>query len=778
MEWLAWYLELPTPGEGVAWRMITQSPWPENWPLWGRGFLAFLVVGVLVWAYRRQGGGLGAGRRSILILLRACALLLVGSLLAEPALTVEQTSLPPVAVLVDTSASMSFPDGMTYPLPTPGTAAGITRLEMAKRLLTVEASQWLDPLKQSHEIRFYTFDEKTQPLEIDSLPPDWKAVGSQSRLASAVKSVLAETRGTPPVAMVLLTDGISSAGDSERLSAASDILRRKGVQLHAVALGSQEPAKDLAIEEFQVSEFAFLGDPVLISGRLKSYGYAGRSLPLQIRDLATQAVLAEQTVEVSADGIIERLEPSFVPAAVGDYEISLEVPVQPGELNDTNNRLTRTIRVRDQQLRVLLIESSPRYEFRFLKQLLERERTIKLETILQEADLEYVQEDKSALSFLPVSENGLRDYDVIIMGDIAPGLITPDGQQRLLEYVRDQGGGMILIAGPRYNPVAFGGTPLEILLPFSLDNVEPTAETPQAPFRPRLTLLGQKGNSLFRFADQEAESLAIWNAFPALNWLLPISRLKPGAMVYAEHPHLSGENGPLPVLMTQRIGSGKIFYHATDELWRWRYRVGDLYYARYWVQAIRTLISGRTSTGDQLVELTADRLTYEAGESVTFRLRFLDDRLLPAETDEVTVMLERAGAEQRPVPLTSLPQAPTIFEGRTSLLPEGRYQAWLASPSLPSSSARAIEFQVESPQRELEQRVVDQADLQLATQKTFGRVYKPEEIRELAEQIPSGKPIVLATEWPQPLWSRWEPLILLVSLLTTEWLLRKRWKLV
>ena len=51
-----------------------------------------------------------------------------------------------------------------------------------------------------------------------------------------------------------------------------------------------------------------------------------------------------------------------------------------------------------------------------------------------------------------------------------------------------------------------------------------------------MTIEGQKGNSLFRLGNSEAESLRIWNGLPNLTWMIEISKLKPGARVFAEHP--------------------------------------------------------------------------------------------------------------------------------------------------------------------------------------------------------------------------------------------------
>ena len=104
----------------------------------------------------------------------------------------------------------------------------------------------------------------------------------------------------------------------------------------------------------------------------------------------------------------------------------------------------------------------------------------------------------------------------------------------------------------------------------------------------------------------------------------------------------------LPVIMLHFIGAGKIVFHATDETHRWRFRVGDVYFARYWVQTIRYLARSKLLSGSRTVEITTDREQYRRGDDVVMRVRFLDDRLAPPADDGVMVNLEAESAQRRP----------------------------------------------------------------------------------------------------------------------------------
>jgi hypothetical protein len=512
---------------------------------------------------------------------------------------------------------------------------------------------------------------------------------------------------------------------------------------------------------------------------VKSFGYAGKKLTLRLRKEGEEGVLATQEIKAPPDGQPLKVELSYTSSKPGEFDLILEVVPQSDETNKQNNAEMRHVSVREEKIRVLLVDGVPRYEFRYLKQLFERDKSTELSTLLQDADLEYSQEDRTALEHFPVKKEDLAKFDVIIFGDLNPGVLGPSVLENLRDFVREKGGSIVFIAGPQANPAAFNGTPLEAVLPFGPADVRVPAPDAASydSFHPVLTLEGQKGNSLFRLGDGEADSLRIWNSLPSLYWFVEIPKTKAGVRVFAEHPLKSGSNGRLPIIMLQQVGAGKVLYHATDESWRWRFRRGDLYYGRYWIQAIRYLSRGRLIGKDRTAELSVDQLVYQRGQPVTLRVRFVDEKFLPTDPSGVTVMVERKGEGRQPVKLTRLREAPTMFEGQLQRLSDGSYHAWISQPAF-NEAPPSTDFRVEAPLRELQRRGMDKADLQLAAKQSNGRLYSLDNVDTLPAEVPLGTPIPLQTDNPIPLWNRWEVLSVFAMLLTTEWMLRKRWRLV
>ncbi len=789
-----WYFGIASsgPGEGTQWQWLAKSLWPAGWPLWLALLVTAATITGLAWSYRREGAHLSTGARLLLTGLRLAAIAVALGLWTQPMLMVARSGLPSIVVLFDTSASMGLRDGDgSTNLSQSGAALAPRRWDRVLDAVTHDDARFLEELAERNPLRMYQFSATSTPIATGTAVGtlrggDWisalkslEPVGTSTRPAEGVRQILAELRGMPPAALIVLTDGIASESEADKLSLVADLVRRRGISLFVVPVGTSEPSKDLQLFDVVMDEVAFVGDPVIISGKLRATGLGNRNVTLRVVAEGESAPLAERVVPMKDGESAAKFELSLSTSAPAELELSIEVVPAAGESEVENNRERRHLSVRQERLHVLLLESAPRYEFRYLKQWLERDSSVILQTLLVDADPEYAREDRTAVGYFPVQKEDLWRYDVVILGDVSPSDLGGTAADWLSEFVRDKGGGLLMVAGPRHNPMSFAGTPLESLLPFTFDAIDVRAmsKSNTDEYRPRLTLDGQKGVPMFRFANSELASLETWNNLPGFYGLLPIQRLKPGVRVLAEHPYAPAKEGRLPVFVLQQIGAGKVLFHGTDELWRWRFRTGDTYFGKYWGQAIRFLSRARILGKDRSAELLVDRQSYVLGEPVLLRVRFLDDRLAPAQDDGVAVVFERSGAGRREVTLSRLPYLPTVFEAQVTGLTEGMYHAWMSRPSFEVAPPTA-DFRIESLQRETRQRAVDRADLQLAAKTAGGSLVELEDLQELPDRIPQGRLVPMEQGRSIPLWSRFEPLLLMIGLLIAEWILRRRWRLV
>jgi hypothetical protein len=790
-----WFLGISPaePGQGTTWDYRQSFPWPG----WALLIFAVLATTYIIVIYRRDAAHLSRLARVTLVSLRMASLALLLFMLSEWSILIERTGLPYVVILLDQSRSMATEDtiessemkAIADGLLAEAGSGPPSRLNLGKSLLLADDGRILRRLTENHKLRIYTVADGEsilgepaylRPTEIDQLLPLLRKVspeGEETRLGDALRGVLNALRGVPPTAIILISDGITT--DGEKLSAAAKYARQKSVPIFPLALGNADPVRDVEVHNLLVDDVAFVNDPITFSYTMTGHGLSGRKTRVSLRRKGESEVLASQEVTVGEEGKPQKLELTYTPASVGEFELVLGADPVEKEANVRNNSESRRISVRDEKVRVLLVDSVPRWEFRELKALLEREKTIELKTVLQDADPEYAQEDLFALSHFPVTKEELFQYDVLIFGDVNPGYLSSSVFENLREFVADRGRGLLFIAGAHHNPATYGGTPLETLLPIELTSLRvPPLEMPiTESFRPELTIEGRKGSAIFRFSDSERDSIEAWQSFPGLYWMVEAPALKPGAIVYATHPQKTGVKGKLPLIVMQRLGNGKILFHATDELWRWRFRTGDTFYGRYWVQVVRFLSRSKLLGKDPTAELTLDRKVYRTGETVTLRVRFVDEKLAPTANDGVTVVVEKAEGSQTRVVLSRIPEASSVFEGTIGQLTDGRYHAWVAIPSFAKAPA-AEDFEVRASERETRVLRTDLVELNQAATMTGGKVYNLGNVEGLISAIPPGLPVPLESDEPIPLWNHWLTLCLFASLLSLEWILRKSWRLV
>ncbi len=324
-------------------------------------------------------------------------------------------------------------------------------------------------------------------------------------------------------------------------------------------------------------------------------------------------------------------------------------------------------------------------------------------------------------------------------------------------------------------PAAYRGTPLERLMPFDARNVRspnPDKVITKG-FVARPTDLGLASPGM-QLGDTIEETKRIWAGLPPLYWLLELPGTKPGARVLLENPTRLGPDGrPLPVVLLQYVGAGKVLFQATDETWRWRYRTGDLYFARYWVQTIRWLCRSKLAEADGPVTLSTDRREYEQGEPVRLRVCFADERLAPAEDDGVTVVVESSGGKTRRVVLHRTTAERGVFRGLLERPVAGDYRAWIATPEL-KDRRPSVDFLVALPASEFARTRMDVAEMRRAAEISGGRYISFERADQLARQLPPGRRTPIESLSPVPLWNSWPVLALFLVFLIAEWVLRKR----
>ena len=768
-----------------------------------QGPLLLILVGslaMILWLYRREGPGRPV-LKLVLAGLRFSLVLLTLFMLTEAVLSIERTGLPYFVVMVDDSASQGVVDqygdakarDAANALAKDAGRAEVDRLALAQGYLARDDGRFLRELQKKHRVKVYFVSDAARGLPEINKPDQIPAVldlirkaeprGDQSRLGAGIRQVLTELRGVPPTAIVLLTDGQTTEG--ETVARAAEFAARKGVPLYPIGLGDPDAPRDIELSELLVDDVVFVDDLVRFNPKLTARGFAGQELTVRLKRRLASAgegapaqELSVVKVKAPPDGQAARVELQHRPKEVGQVTYIVEVDPQPREQQAGNNRVEKLVSVREEKLKVLYVDSEPRYEFRYLKNFLDREKTIDLDVVLQASDPQYSVQDLAALANFPSSADELNAYDAVILGDVDPSFLSGSQMTNLAKFVTDRGGGILFVAGENYDPLTYRGTPLEPLLPVDLAGARnPTAIAGASTtgFRPALTVEG-RSNPIFRFADDDAASARIWAGLPELLWYFEAPKKKPAAVVLAEHPRQAGPDGPLPVMVYQISGAGKSMFHAVDDTWRWRFRAGDRYFGRFWTQTIRFLARSKL-LGQKKAEIRTERRRYTRNQPVEVRVRFPNPGDAPAG-GEVAVEVEQRGRGSRRLVLRAAAGARNIFEGVIPRVVEGQYEVRLLPPPVLEGGLPTTRFDVDPPAGERERVEMNQAELAQAAKVSNGKFYLPAEAGRLLDDLPVPQQVPLDTDPPIPLWNTWPVLVLFLTVLVAEWVLRKRAKMV
>jgi len=789
-DWLLGRLKYPdqTPGEGIE--TTFEHTWPG--PPWLTLLGLLLLLAVVAAIYLREPTA-SRWRLAVLLALRLALLGLAVFMLYGWVRHRHRTELPDLIVAIDVSESMSVTDDYedvdvrqaVQQLASSTSRGPPSRIQLAAALLTDEQRGWLTPLQERYRVKLFRLGASAQRIEVGSQGPGTaevrglRGVDPTSRLGDGLLEILRSQRGHSTAAAIVLTDGNTTDGAS--LSEAAGYAREKSIPLFLVGLGSEQPPRDVRLSDLLAEEIAFLGDVLSFDFKLHSQGFTGRQATVRLRRTDSADVLAEEVIDLPEDQVALPIHLSHRPTEEGTFEYAVEVEPRTEETNHSNNRLTRTVSVRNATIRVLLVQASPSYEYRFLKNLLARaiqhgdgvQRAVELTAVLQESDLAHT--DDTLAHSPPLQREALFAYDVLVLGDCNPAYFSRSVMENISDFVTERGGGVIFLAGPNFMPLQFQNTPLTPLLPFNLATaaVPEAEELAGAGFSVQPTALGLE-SPLLQLGDSPEESPAVWKQLPRVRWLLEISDVNTHALILAEHStrrNLSGRK--LPVLLLQFVGAGKVAFLATDETYRWSRPVEhEKYYARFWMQMLRYLSRSKLLSDEVPATLMTDSAKYQHGETVRVRVQLRDERLAPAANEGVTVTLEDEQGKRRPVVLTRLGDNRGLFEAVLSELAVGAYRVTLATPTL-KQAPPPHRFAVESPRGELSRLAMNAADMHAAAEASDGRFYSLRYANRLPHGLPSGDQVRIEPLPAEPVWNSSWVAALFVLLVTTEWLLRR-----
>jgi hypothetical protein len=313
------------------------------------------------------------------------------------------------------------------------------------------------------------------------------------------------------------------------------------------------------------------------------------------------------------------------------------------------------------------------------------------------------------------------------------------------------------------------------MLPVEFDTAPVTAGETVAdkPIKLELTAAG-RANLMMRLSDREEENQAIWKQLPPVYWVARVTRPKPAAEVLLVDPDPGKESrfGKMPVVAMQQYGQGQVMYVGTDNTWRWRKNVGDLYYTALWGQMVQRLAMLHVLGGSKRTRLSTDRKSYVTGERVLVFARLQTASADPLQEPTVRGFYALgSGGKQTEVILRAAPDHPGLYRGEFLAPLPGQYQ-FFAEQDLNAP----VEFAVTEPKFEFGETAMNESLLRDLARTTRGAFFREEDLFKLPETI-AAKTERVRSPLEVELWSSPIYFLLMLLVLSGEWVLRKMWQL-
>lgn len=761
---------------------------PQSWHV----FLFLAVAGGLLYGvfalYRREQDVCPPRIRCALAVLRALVIVVLLLVLLGPSLSISQQHRlePAVVVVLDDSLSMSLRDPLT------NNAAPPTRLETAVNVLNQDGGRLLRELSAKGRLRVVSLTGGPPLAEgATNAVPAPTPQGTSTDLNRGVRDALRGVAGHPVAGIVLLTDGQhNDGGDPLDVVTAA---RQQEAPLFPIGIGDPAEPHNWRIVELWAPDTVFRDDPFVIQVRVQATGIGGRPATVELLQKSATAedgdpgrVVATKTVAVDPASGVGSVAFEQKLTAAGACILTARIPVEPGDAIPGDNARCVPVKVLTEPAKVLLVAGAPTWDFQAVRTLLTRDKTVDVSCWLQSSDGDMQQDGDTAISRLPQRPEEYFQYDAILMLDPNPADFNAAWVEAMRRYVGEHGGGLLWQAGGKFSEPFFRRTAtmgIADLLPVQLGaesgQSAPPTLTHSREWPLRVTPDGTD-HALLRLHPDPIRNQRLVEMLTGVYWSYPADAAKPGTQTLIEHsdPRLNLRGKARPLLVTGQYGAGRTAFLGFDGTWRWR-RFGEKIHDQFWIQSVRYLIDGRRLGSRNRGQLGTDRDLYAIGDRIAITAKLSDESFKPLETPTLPAQVRALGAAPVEAVLRAVPGRPGHYEGTgiATQLGLGEVTVALGDGSSGKPAQLSKSFTVEVPRMEFTDTRLNLTLLADLAERSGGRYFAATDTAALASLLPDRHETVVVRGRPVELWDNSRLFSLLSGLLTLEWALRRRFRL-
>jgi uncharacterized membrane protein len=727
-------------------------------PAWALPAVIAAAIVVAWLAYRHVP--IATPRRRALSALRLVTLLWLVICLMRPIVRTTDTAAhdASVPILVDASRSMGLAD-----------ADGARRIDRARALVERDLLPALSPRFHTEVLRF---GDRVSPADASSLT----ATDRHTSLGAALQAVRDRYRGRAVAGIVLLTDGGDNGGRDAAASAAA------GAPVYAMGIGPRSSTRDREVVSVTAAESVLSDAMVDVAVSAVAHGYGGSAIELRL--LENGRAIDLRRVKPAADGAPVSETFHVSPNRDVPTVYTVEIPAAADELLVENNARSALVPAAGRPRRVLLVQGAPGFEHSFLRRAWAADRGLEVDSVARKgrddsgAETFYVQATESRAKALlggyPNTRETLFAYDVIVLANVDPDLLTSQQLAMTRAFVGERGGGLLILGARGFQRQGLRNTALEDVLPLDLaDKNGGIVQASISPGRNRVALTpAGENHPVMQLGSTPVENDKRWDAVPALASISPLGSARPGASVLAV---TGGPGGARALVAVQRFGDGRSMVFTGEASWRWRMMLptSDQSYERFWRQAVRWL----AQSAPEPVTITVPAAP-TPGDGIPIAIAARDAGYAPRPDALVTVRVTSASGRLEAVHADPVPSQGGQFRAAVRASEPGIYriavEARQGQTLLGMSTATMLVGGVDP---EMTDPRLNEDTLQRVARASGGAVLAVGDTATLIDRLTHVAAPAAMLALRKDLWHTGWSFGILAAVLSAEWLLRRRWGL-
>mgnify|MGYP003949064241 FL=1 len=800
---------------------------PESWGVFVFSAVVLLIGWFVFKLYRKENDACPPLAKRVLALIRMTVCLFLLVVFLEPSLsyTKSRSLRPVISLLRDSSESMNIKDRYVDGVSAKAAASvmGVTiegirsgkpsRVDIVNKILNEGDSELINQLSEKGRLQVLDFSDRVTEVDVQEnksqsenesdesaielnkeriVFPHLEANGPGTDLSGAIREALTEKLTS---AVLVFTDGQHNA--SSRVDEVVLFSKKRNVPVFFIGLGDSDRPQNISVTNLYADPQVWNNDPFQIQAVLRAERVGEESIRVDLVELiesddgeVIDKLIESKDIELASEDDQVKIDFLHTPKSPGAKRFTVRSTVLDDESNKDDNQPPSPVRVQvlDDNARVLMISGGPSWEYRALARLLNREKMINLSCWLQSLDDGRLQQGNTPIDRMPSTREELFKYDVIVMLDPDPREFDVDLIALYKKFVREHSGGLLYMPGPVFGGRFLTGaqtSEISDLLPVKLGDVGSMEVDGLLSSNdrewPLAIVAANTDQPIMRFYNDPQQTLTQWKKLPGTYWSFPALEPKPATRVLIEHsdPTLRRKEVARPLLVTGQYGSGRTTYLGFDGTWRWRTKGLDAeFFKRFWIQTTRYLVEGRSLAGKRRGMIETERFRYQIGDRIKINARLKEQNFEWLIAEEVKGQLVLPGEEPSEISFAPLNGQPGVYEATIVAAKEGSYSVFVELPEDGSGKVKIdSSFTVTLPLKEIKDTWLDRNKL-MDLAKLSGTAYlNPDNLQGLPSMIPDMTRKLAFESPPFPLWDNRILFIILVALLTLEWSLRKKYKL-